>query len=546
MLISTTHKRAALKPLTVLGVVALLLLFLAQGAAAQDIIWIRQFGTSGNDAAYGAAVDGAGNAYVAGYTQGTFSGQASAGGIDAYVRKYDPAGSEVWTRQFGTSADDVATGVAVDGTGNVYVSGNTQGTFSGQASAGGIDAYVRKYDPAGTPLWTRQFGTAHLDIAEAVAVDGTGNAYVAGTGGQSCCVHDALVSKWDPAGNAVWTRQFGTPANDQAHDVAVDGAGNAYVAGSTQSTLPGQVSAGGDDAWVRKYDPAGTEVWTRQFGSPGEDEAKGVAVDGTGNAYVAGQTNGTFPGQTSAGGWDSFLRKYDPAGTALWTRQFGTAHIDIAEAVAVDGGNAYATGYVGGALPGQVSAGGGDAYARKYASAGTEVWTRQFGSPGEDGGQDVSVDGTGNAYVAGFVIGALPGQTSAGGHDAFVAKIGAADSDGDGILDTVDACPNDPEDFDGFEDGDGCPDPDNDGDGILDGADACPLLPGPASNDGCPLPGPPAVGGIVGLVSAPPDTPAGVSDPSGSDRAEPITAALAAGAVALVASGWYVRRRWLR
>src|SRR3972149_9981058 len=100
------NKRALLTLAALVGVVAFLLLFLGQDAAAEDIIGIRQFGTSAGDVGQDVAVDAAGNAYVVGNTGGTLPGQTSAGGQDAYVRKYDPAGNEGWTRQFGTSADE--------------------------------------------------------------------------------------------------------------------------------------------------------------------------------------------------------------------------------------------------------------------------------------------------------------------------------------------------------------------------------------------------------------------------------------------------------
>src|SRR5439155_574707 len=147
----------------------------------------------------GVAVDATGNVYAAGSTYGTFVGQTSAGVVDAFVRKEERHGGEVWTRQFGTADSDKAFGVAVDATGNVYVAGETFGTFAGQTSAGGVDAFVRKYDPNGTEVWTQQFGTADFDKAFGVAVDATFNVYVAGetlgtfAGQTSAGVFDAFV-----------------------------------------------------------------------------------------------------------------------------------------------------------------------------------------------------------------------------------------------------------------------------------------------------------------------------------------------------------------
>src|SRR6185295_6617668 len=119
-----------------------------------------------------------------------------------------------------------------------------------------------------------------------------------------------------PAGanDGTWTHQFGTKGLDEAKAVAVDGMGAVYVAGETFGTLPGQTPGGTLDAFVRKYGASGREDWTRQFGAWERDIAWGVALDRVGAAYVVGQTEGALPGQHSAGGWDAFIRKYDPTG----------------------------------------------------------------------------------------------------------------------------------------------------------------------------------------------------------------------------------------
>ena len=165
---------------------------------------------------------------------------------------------------------------------------------------------------------------------------------------------DAFLRKYDSNGTEVWTRQFGSSSSDSAADAVLDGLGNVYLAGSTDGALPGQASAGSFDAFVRKYDSNGFEVWTRQFGTASGDFASAVAVDGLGNTYVAGSTSGTFPGQTSSGSQDAFVRKYDANGNEVWTRQFGSSSFESVLATTVDGsGNIYLTGQTGGAFPGQ-------------------------------------------------------------------------------------------------------------------------------------------------------------------------------------------------
>ena len=217
-----------------------------------------------------------------------------------------------------------------------------------------------------------------------------------------------------------WVRQFSSfnPANDSGQ--AIDADGNVYVVGRTDGFLPGQINAGGVDAFVRKYDIAGNELWTQQFGTTSFDVANTIAVDATG-VYVAGNTGGAIPGQVMVGSGDAFVRKYDTAGAELWTRQFGATSSTEAFAIAVDATGVYVGGAAAGALPGQIHIDNRDAFVRKYDGAGNEVWTRQFGTIESDYARAIAVDATG-IYVGGFTGDALPGQVSAGFVDAFVCK----------------------------------------------------------------------------------------------------------------------------
>src|SRR5438876_55762 len=124
--------------------IVVMLVLPVQPATAQALQWTRQFGTAGFDRAQGVAADATGNVYVAGDINATFAGQTAAGNDDAFLRKYDPDGTELWTQQFGTASDDFAFGVAVDTAGSVYIAGFTAGTFAGETSPGGGDAFIRK------------------------------------------------------------------------------------------------------------------------------------------------------------------------------------------------------------------------------------------------------------------------------------------------------------------------------------------------------------------------------------------------------------------
>ncbi len=400
-------------------------------------ITVIQFGTPLSDFASGVAIDAAGNVYVVGTIQEeALPGQTGLGDLDAYLRKYDGQGNEVWTRQFGTQSEDHATGVGVDGAGNLYVVGLTRGALPGHTGLGdvGYDAYLRKYDSGGNELWTRQFGTPQSDHASDVAVGGRGNVYVVGftfddslSGQADLGGGDVYLRKYHSDGNKLWSRQSGSRDLDMANGVAIDGAGNAYVVGE-QGGIPGRPGVGESDAYLRKHDGDGNELWTRQFGSQSRPSTSGVEVDAEGNVYVVGSASGSLPGQTHLGKSDAYVRKYDGDGNELWTRQFGSRGSDMANGVAIDGAsNVYVVGTTRLSLPGQSNmdpvTGGSDVFIRKYHSDGSEVWTNQLGTPERDAVAGVVVDGAGSLYVVGSTEGAFAGKTSSGSYDTFVLKM---------------------------------------------------------------------------------------------------------------------------
>ena len=401
---------------------------------AQTIEWIRQFGTSLHEFTHGVAVDSTG-VYVVGQSYGTLPGQTSAGSVDPYIRKYDANGNELWTRQFGTVGnDETARAVASDGV-NVYVVGYTNGVYPGQSTPIGgqfsKSSFIRKYDINGNEQWTREFtseaGTTNTSIATGVVVDATG-VYVAGyggvlPGGTALGGFDLYVRKYNHDGNELWTRQFGSNGSDVGESAALDASG-VYFVGHAGTALPGQTSAGNIDAFVRKYSLNGDEAWTRQFGTANEDRAQGVAVSDS-SVYVGGTVlfGTALPGQTSFGGHDAFIRKYDANGAEQWTRQFGTSVNDQMFSAAADSSGVYVSGITEGAFPGNSQLGVGDAFIRKYDVNGNELWTRQFGTPGPDNAKSLRRGETA-LYAAGDSFGNFPGlPPRIGLTDAFVARV---------------------------------------------------------------------------------------------------------------------------
>lgn len=233
-----------------------------------------------------------------------------------------------------------------------------------------------------------------------------------------------------PASNAIgrsiaWTDQFGSDQYDNALGVIAT-ATDVYVTGITYGTFPGETSAGGVDGYVRHLDASGNEIWQVQFGTSEEDYAYQVAMDASG-LYVMGATTGTFPGQTNTGKFDAFLVKFGFDGTELWTRQFGTIEADNPWNVVADGTGIYISGTTWGAFPGETNRGETDAFLTRFDADGDQDWTVQYGSHRWDIGYANAI-GPDGIYVNGFTEGRLPGQRERdGAGDAFV---GLFQSDG--------------------------------------------------------------------------------------------------------------------
>jgi hypothetical protein len=384
--------------------------------------WTAQAGTSADDVGNSLAVDPFGNTYISGSSKGALGGPA-AGFYDPVLIKLDTAGNELWSRQFGTDGFDDSYGVAVDGAGNAYLSGYTWGGIGGP-SVGGGDGFLVKYDPSGNELWTKQIATDQMDSPQSVAVDAAGNAYVCGHtkgsfDGPNAGDRDMFLVKLDPMGNQLWARQMGTPGYDLVSSVAVDPSGNVFVTGWTEGELCGP-QAGNADAYLVKFDAAGNRQWAQQFGTPSVETSRSVTADASGNAYVAGYTFGDLGGP-SGGAQDAYLVKFDAAGNELWSHQAGLEGREYAYAVAVDdAGGVFLGGHTTSDFGGP-SAGSYDAFLVKLDEAGNELWVDQIGTDATDIIRGMDVDGEGNVYVGGYTSGDF-GAPGAGEYDMFVAK----------------------------------------------------------------------------------------------------------------------------
>ncbi|MGB4823571.1 MAG: SBBP repeat-containing protein, partial [Leuconostoc mesenteroides] len=235
--------------------------------------------------------------------------------------------------------------------------------------------------------------------ANASALDGSGNLYVVGTSastGLTSASYDHTLVKYNSSGIEQWTKSWGGDGDDRAKAVVLDSSGNIYVAGNTAST---GLTAGSNDQTLVKYNSSGVEQWSKTWGGTGSDGANAVTIDGADNIYVVGYTASTG---LTAGSNDQTLVKYNTSGVEQWSKTWGGTSWDSARAVTVDtSGNIYVAGEASGI---GLTAGGFDQTLVKYNSSGVEQWSKTWGDVGADTAAGVGLDASGNIYVTGYGV----------------------------------------------------------------------------------------------------------------------------------------------
>lgn len=370
---------------------------------------------------------------------------ASNGGADIFIAKYSAGGTLLWVRKAGGTLLDTATALVVDGSGNVYVTGSFSGTATFEStnilSSGSSDVFIAKYNSAGTLQWVQKGGGSSIDVANSIAIDNSGDLYITGnfygtsnfgTNITSAGSADLFIAKCNASGSFVSAIKGGGTSDDSGSAIAYDG-GWIYVAGYFSGTadFSGNVtSVGGTDIVLLKYSPILGYVRKATAGGTGNDYANSMAVENSNNLYITGSfQNSAFSGAiNSLGGSDAYVAKYSVFFEYLWAKSGGGSSEDYCNSVAVDAtGNAYITGYFQNiAIFGSnniTSAGLYDAFFAKYSHDGVLLWFKRGGGTGYDIGSSAKVDINGNVYFAGYFQGvATIGTntlTSAGGADAF-------------------------------------------------------------------------------------------------------------------------------
>ncbi|RYU93847.1 SBBP repeat-containing protein [Emticicia agri] len=421
---------------------------------------ITAWAEGGNEADYGhqIAVDPNGFIYVCGRFRGVAAFEntilTSSGGDDLFIAKYNRAGALQWAKRAGGTGDDRANGIAVDASGNPYITGSffMAADFSDTdnvTSAGLYDIFLAKYTTHGALQWVRSAGGTGYDIGNSIGLDASGNAYLTGsvfynaTFGDTTITSagnaDIFLAKYNSIGEKQWVRQAGSTMDDVGNAIAVDGSGNVYATGYFQGTASFGgtfVSATGSDIFICKYTTDGIFDWVRKAGGSLTDNGNGITVSSGGEVYVTGDFSGTATIGTaslvSAGGFDIFVAKYNLNGDFSWAQRAGGSGGDGGMGIVRDlNGNVFVTGYfINTATFGDTkitSLGNIDVFVAKYNIDGVLEWVQKAGTSAAEMSTGMTIDTHNNIYITGYFSGtATFGNTtisSAGSLDAFIARI---------------------------------------------------------------------------------------------------------------------------
>ena len=496
--------RKILRALTVLSLLGSVLVSVPNASAWSPSanIAVSVFGGEGGEQGISIALDSSGNIYSTGVFTGTVdfdpgdgvANLTSAGENDIFISKLDPSGNYLWAKRFGDTTGDTGKSIAIDSSGNVLVTGDFTGTIdfdpgagvTNRTSNGSYDFFILKLDSSGNLIWAKSVGGAGAESGIFIAVDRDGNTSVTGIfsgivdfdpgAGVSSLTSsgglDIFVTKFDSAGNHLWSNRRGGSGNDIGDGIGVDSSGNVYSSGVFTGTVdldPSEgvfnvTSSGANDMFISKFGPSGNFLWAKKFGGVFGDGPAPIFVDSSGNIYISGdffQTVDFYPGEgvfnlTAAGAKDNFISKLDSSGNLIWAKRIGSAGASAMGArTSVDSnGNVYYVGSFAGTV--DFDSGDGvtnlnttsfsvsgtsdyDVIISRLDSSGNFLWAKRLGSTGEDRGQAIALDRSGNVYTTGFFNGTVdfdPGVgianlTAAGNKDIFISKL---DSSGNAPL----------------------------------------------------------------------------------------------------------------
>ncbi|MEE9573960.1 MAG: SBBP repeat-containing protein, partial [Candidatus Neomarinimicrobiota bacterium] len=348
-----------------------------------NITW----GYSGYEYAYGIALDDSANIYISGAIN-----SFGYGNYDAFMAKFDSS-EDPTINNWGGTNQDWGRDIAVDDAGYIYITGYTL-----SLAGNGFDTFIAKYDSSGLLQWSKMWDSGADDRGYGIAIDDLGNVYIAGSiepiGGVPG-IYDAFVAKYDSDGTYISNFTWESGAWDYGYDIATNGT-DIYITGKTAG-----MGAGGDDAFIAKFNSTLDSKMNITWGRSNDDEANDITLDSTGNIYITGRTD--------YAGYHVFIAKFNSTGDSIMNI---TGHTSAeARGIALDqSGHIYITGdYVN-------NPNLKDAFISKFDSNGESKTNITWGGSADDYGMDIAVDDSGSIYITGIT------QSHGNGLQAFIAK----------------------------------------------------------------------------------------------------------------------------
>ena len=372
----------------------------------------KQIGTSSEDIGFGLSIDNSDNVYITGHTYGNLDSNNNHGSADVVLVKHDSSNNKIWTKQIGTPKEDKASGIAIDSSKNIYISGYTKGKFDNDTYSSLPDIFLSKFNESGTTQWIKNFGTPKDDYSNGIAIDSTGNIYITGyTKGDfdndSITTNpDIILLKFDSSGTKLWHKQISTSSDDRGNGIAIDNLNNIYITGYSKGNLDNITNSGRADAFLMKFDLNGTKQWTKLVGTSSDDIANSVITDSSNNIYITGYSNGDIDNNTNFGNSDIFISKFTLNGDKQWTKNMGSTLDDVGYDLAIDSSNnIYITGFSTGNLDNNTNSGNSDVFILKFNPEGIKQQTALLGTALDDIGYSVQLDSNNQIYLTGYTNG---------------------------------------------------------------------------------------------------------------------------------------------
>ncbi len=422
------------------------LLDLGIRVSAQMPSWNTFQGSDADDENFAIGVDTNGNVYVAGISRATWGNPIRPfnGAPDAFVAKLDSQGNLIWNTFLGGTDHDCARAMAVDGNGNVYVTGESWASWGSPVRpfSDEDDVFVAKITTDGTLVWHTFLGGDWWDDGWGIAVHGTSAVYVGGFSGnwgipiRPYSSNDAFVAKLAAESGVIqWNTFLGSFSWDKGWAIACDTDGNAYITGESASTwgTPRRAFVAGKDAFVAKLNSEGSLLWNTFLGGSADDFGYAIAVSTSGRVWVAGDSRGSWgsPTRPYSGASDGFVAELNSNGDLVWNTFLGAAGDDYGRAAAVRSPDSVVVG-------GWSTTGWGAPVCSGYTadvdgfvtvlSDGAVVLHRFVGGSGYDAARSVAMGPDGSVYVAGLsdATWGTPVRAYTAGVDAFAAMFPAS------------------------------------------------------------------------------------------------------------------------